>query len=71
MALSVNTFEINSSEENLSFAFHEKIGEGREVYFLAKFSPKTTDPKSYAESVFGTIIDHFEESESRDSYDIF
>lgn len=71
MALSVNTFETNPTEENLSFAFHEKISEGREIYFLAKFSPKSADPKSYAESVFGTIIDNFEDTEETNPYDIF
>lgn len=71
MTFSVNTFETNPGEGNFSFAFHEKLSEGQELYFIAHFPPSTIDAKSFAESVFGAIVDNFEESETQDAYDLF
>lgn len=71
MTFLVNTFEINPSEADVSFAFHEKIGEGRELYFLAKFSSDTDNAKTLAESIFGAIVDTFEDAGASSAYDIF
>lgn len=71
MTFSVNTFETNPGEGNLSFAFHEKLNEGQELYFIAQFPSDTIEAKSFAESVFGAIVDYFEESPIKDPYDLF
>ena len=71
MTFAVHTFETNTSAKNLGFAFHENVGEGQEVYFLAKFSEDTADQKSVAESIFGAIVDSFRVSNVSDSYDRF
>ncbi|MCK5461189.1 hypothetical protein KAI58_04355 [Candidatus Gracilibacteria bacterium] len=70
MSFSVHTFETNP-KGNLGFAFHQNVGEGQELYFLAKFSEGTSDPQSIAEAIFGTVVDHFESSSVTDPYDKF
>ncbi|MCF7906051.1 protein phosphatase 2C family protein [Candidatus Gracilibacteria bacterium] len=70
MAFSVHTFETNPEGGNLGFAFHETLGEGQELYFLAKFSDKTPDPKGTSESVFGAIVESFLASKGN-AYDRF
>ncbi len=71
MSLSVRTFETQPSESSLSFSFHEKVGEGAEIFFLAKFDEKTIDAKSIAESIFGVLLNTFENSKIPDPYDRF
>ncbi len=70
-SFSVHTFETNPTGGNYSFAFHETLGEGRELYFLAKFDEDTVDSRSFAEAVFGTMVDAFKNSSIADSYDLF
>ena len=70
MAFSVHTFETNP-DGNLGFAFHQKVGEGQELYFLAKFGAETLEPQSMAETIFGAIVDHMEASKIEDHYDRF
>lgn len=70
MSFSVHTFETNP-KGNLGFAFHQKVGEGQDLYFLAKFDEVTTDPQNIAESIFGAIVDYFEESTITNAYDKF
>lgn len=70
MAFSVHTFETNP-EGNLGFAFHQAVGEGQELYFLAKFAPETKTPQSMAEIIFGAVVDHMESSTIDDHYDRF
>ncbi len=38
MSFAVHTFETHPDGSNTAFAFHEHLGEGQKVYFLAKFS---------------------------------
>ncbi len=71
MAFAVHTFETNSGSGNLSFAFHEQVGEGQELFFLAKFSEKSSDPKTSAESIFGAIVESMANSRVPDPYDRF
>jgi len=71
MSFLTHTFETNPESDGRSFVFHETISEGKDVYFLGKFSDETTDPKSAAEAIFGAIISSFDASESSDSYDQF
>lgn len=70
MSFSVHTFETNP-EGNLGFAFHQNIGEGQDLYFLAKFNPETPDAQSVAESIFGAAVDHFESHPGGNPYDTF
>ncbi len=70
MAFSVHTFETNP-EGNLGFAYHQNIGEGQEVYFLAKFALGTTEAQNIAESLFGAIVDHLSKPSAKDHYDHF
>jgi hypothetical protein len=70
MSFSVHTFETNP-QGNLGFAFHQNIGEGQELYFLAKFSEKTIEPVEIAEAIFGDIVDFLEQTRISDSYDKF
>jgi len=71
MSFSVHTFETNPSGKEASFAFHEKLGEGQEIFFLGKFDEATHDAKTFAESVFGCIVDSFQNPSMKDVYDIF
>jgi hypothetical protein len=70
MPFSVHTFETNP-EGNLGFAFHENVGEGQELYFLAKFTSETTNAQDTAESIFGAIVDHFKKPSNKEAYDRF
>jgi hypothetical protein len=70
MAFSVHTFETNP-EGNIGFAFHQSVGEGQELYFLAKFSSETESPQTLAEVIFGAVVDHMEASKIEDHYDRF
>lgn len=70
MAFSVHTFETNP-EGNLGFAFHQTVGEGQELYFLAKFPAETPEPQTMAEVIFGAVVDHMEASKIEDHYDRF
>lgn len=70
MAFSVHTFETNP-EGNLGFAFHQSVGEGQELYFLAKFGPELTESQAAAETIFGAIVDHMQSSKIIDHYDLF
>lgn len=70
MSFSVHTFETNP-KGNLGFAFHQKVGEGQDLYFLAKFDEETADPQNIAESIFGAIVDYFESSTTPNAYDKF
>ena len=71
MSFSVHTFETQPSEANLSFSFHEKVGEGGELFFLGKFPESTKDAKMIAEAVFGNIVNVFQTSKIQDPYDKF
>ncbi len=71
MTLAVHTFETNALDENLSFAFHETISEGREIYFIAKFKTPAPHTAEYAENIFGSIIDAFTDSDTKNAYDAF
>gem|GEM_PF-1173689 len=57
MTFAVHTFETKTSEINTSFAFHETLDEGQELYFLGQFDEADKDPRAAAESVFGAIVD--------------
>lgn len=57
MAFAVHTFETHTDGTNTAFAFHENMGEGQEVYFLAKFPKGTENARFLAESIFGSLID--------------
>ncbi len=70
MAFPVHTFETNP-EGNLGYAFHQLVGEGQELYFLAKFPTETPEPQAMAETIFGAIVDHMEASKIEDHYDRF
>ncbi len=70
MSFSVHTFESNPNG-NLGFAFHHTIEDGRDLYFLAKFSDNISDPEVCAESIFGAIVDFFDENKNKKSYDLF
>ena len=70
MAFSVHTFETNP-HGNLGFAFHERLEEGREVYFLAKFAEGTNEPAQIAEAVFGAVVDGFKSGRLAQMYDRF
>lgn len=70
MSFSVHTFETNP-KGNLGFAFHHTLGEGQDLYFLAKFSPHIKNPEAAAESIFGAAVDYFDESPSADAYNRF
>ncbi len=71
MTFSAHTFETNPSEGNLGFAFRENIGEGQEVFFLGKFHEEDVDPKTVAESIFGSVVESFTSSKTGDAYDRF
>ncbi len=70
MSFSVHTFESNP-KGNLGFAFHHTLGEGKDLYFLAKFSNNISNAESCAESIFGAMVDFFDENKGKDSYDLF
>jgi len=70
MPFSVHTFETNP-EANLGFAYHEKIAEGRNVYFLAKFPSGSQDAQGASEAIFGAIVDHFRRASALEAYDQF
>ena len=57
MAFAVHTFETHPDGSNTSFAFHEMLGEGQNVYFLAKFPDQVEEARIFAETVFGSIVD--------------
>ena len=59
MAFAVHTFETRPDGTNTAFAFHENVGEGQEIYFLAKFSKNAENARISAESIFGSIVDSF------------
>lgn len=72
MTFAVHTFETNpDTSGNHSFSFHETLGEGQEIYFLAHMDATSQDPKKGAELIFGTLIEHFEQSSLKDPYDRF
>ncbi|PID70409.1 hypothetical protein CSB37_01830 [bacterium DOLZORAL124_38_8] len=71
MSFSVHTFEINPDGNNLGFAFHETIGEGREIYFLGKFQVDTIDASAIAEELFGTVVDSLTKNSESDQYEAF
>lgn len=60
MSFAVHTFETKATEANTAFAFHETIGEGQEVYFLGQFDEEDKDPRTVAESLFGSIVETFQ-----------
>lgn len=70
MPFSVHTFETNP-QGNLGFAYHESVGEGQELYFLAKFPNETQQAQDLAESIFGAIVDHFKRPNTKEAYDRF
>jgi type II secretory pathway pseudopilin PulG len=57
MSFAVHTFETHPDGSNTAFAFHEHIGEGQEVYFLAKFPMGTDSARVSAETLFGAVVD--------------
>ena len=71
MSFTVHTFETNPKGTHLGFSFHETVGEGQDIYFLAKFHPDTIEPKFCAEVIFGAIVDSFAKSNVSDPYDRF
>jgi hypothetical protein len=71
MSFRTHTFEINAHENGRSFAFHESVGEGQELYFLAKFSEDAINPQEAAEILFGEIVDTMKNSSIQDGYDRF
>ena len=68
MSFAVHTFETGSGGNG--FAFHENLGEGKELYFLGHF-PQIDDAKSKAEMLFGSMVESFEHSKVADGYDQF
>ncbi len=70
MSFSVHTFETNP-EGNLGFAFHHRISEGQNLYFLAKFDTKTTTAEAHAEAIFGAIVDYFDSHPGEEAYNRF
>jgi len=71
MSFAVHTFETNSSEKENGFSFHEEVGEGQSVYFLGKFPESIENPKTAAETIFGTIIETLTNSKIANAYDRF
>ncbi len=67
MSFSVHTFETNP-KGNLGFAFHHNLTEGQNLYFLAKFTPDVSNTEVLAESIFGAIVDYFDEHKTQESY---
>lgn len=57
MSFAVHTFETHPDGSNTAFAFHENLGEGQEVYFLAKFSEGFDSARVSSETIFGSIVD--------------
>ncbi len=57
MSFAVHTFETHPDGSNTAFAFHEHLGEGQEVYFLAKFPAEFDAARISAETIFGSIVD--------------
>ncbi len=57
MSFAVHTFETHPDGTNTAFAFHEHLGEGQEVYFLAKFPIGAETARISAETIFGSIVD--------------
>ena len=57
MSFAVHTFETHPDGSNTAFAFHENLGEGQEVYFLAKFPAGEDSARIAAETIFGSIVD--------------
>jgi len=57
MSFAVHTFETHPDGTNTAFAFHEHLGEGQEVYFLAKFPMGAETGRVSAETIFGSIVD--------------
>jgi hypothetical protein len=57
MSFAVHTFETHPDGSNTAFAFHEHLGEGQEVYFLAKFPVGFDSARISAETIFGSIVD--------------
>ncbi len=57
MAFAVHTFETHPDGSNSAFAFHENIGEGQDIYFIAKFPAETDSARVFAETIFGSIVD--------------
>lgn len=57
MSFAVHTFETHPDGSNTAFAFHENLGEGQEVYFLAKFPAGEDSARIAAETIFGAIVD--------------
>ncbi len=57
MSFAVHTFETHPDGTNTAFAFHEHLGEGQEVYFLAKFPMGAETARVSAETIFGSIVD--------------
>lgn len=57
MSFAVHTFETHPDGTNTAFAFHESLGEGQEVYFLAKFPNESDSARLSAETIFGSIVD--------------
>jgi len=70
MAFSVHTFETHP-EGNLGYGFHENIGEGQEVYFLAKFPLGTEKASEISDDFFETLLSALKSSKLLDSYDKF
>lgn len=70
MSFSVHTFETNP-KGNLGFAFHHHLAEGQDLYFLAKFAPEVSNTEVLAESIFGAVVDYFDESKTKDAYPRF
>jgi len=71
MSFSVHTFEVNPDGNSKGFSFHENVGEGQDLYFLARFHEETPDAQSIAESIFGEIVDTFSRIEGGDAYENF
>lgn len=70
MSFSTHTFETNP-QGHLGFAFHENIGEGQTLYFLGKFDPATKNADIVAETIFGEIVDYFEQTPQEKAYSKF
>lgn len=72
MSFPVHNFEVHHNEKISSFAFHETIQEGQELYFLGSFDSKIiSDPTQAAEELFGWIVDHIKTSKISNPYDRF
>ncbi len=71
MTLSVHTFETNPTAADQVFAFSEELGEGRKMFFIARFHPDTHAASQIADEIFGAVYEACNRSQMSEMYDQF